>query len=114
MQTLEPTISISFKNILFATDFSAGSETALKCAQAIANRHASRVHTIHVNGPDSYQLLDPEAFSITFNGPAIIPKNSAQVLQGLMQGLPTQTPLRQGAIWEVIKDVIARNGVTSA
>jgi len=111
MQTLEPTISISFKNILFATDFSAGSETALKCAQAIANRHASRVHTIHVNGPDSYQLLDPEAFSITFNGPAIIPKNSAQVLQGLMQGLPTQTPLRQGAIWEVINDVVARNEI---
>jgi nucleotide-binding universal stress UspA family protein len=111
METLEPVTSLSLKNILLATDFSSGSETALKCAQAIAHRHASRVHAIHVNAPDCYQLLDPDAFSITFNGPAATSKHGAQVLQGLMQGLPMQTPLRQGAIWEVIADVVARNEI---
>ena len=111
MNTLEPVIALSLKNILLATDFSPGSETALKYAQAIARRHASRVHTIHVNSPDSYNLLDPDAFAITFNGPEANSNNLADVLHGLLTGLPSQTPMRQGAVWEVISDVVKRNEI---
>jgi nucleotide-binding universal stress UspA family protein len=111
MNTLEPVAALSLKNILLATDFSPGSETAVKYAQAIARRHASRVHTIHVNSPDSYNLLDPDAFAITFNGPEANSKNIADVLHGLLTGLPSQTPLRQGAVWEVIGDVARRNEI---
>jgi nucleotide-binding universal stress UspA family protein len=111
MNTLEPVIALSLKNILLATDFSPGSETAVKYAQAIGRRHASRVHTIHVNSPDSYNLLDPDAFAITFNGPEANSKNVADVLHGLLTGLPSQTPLRQGEVWEVISDVVKRNEI---
>ena len=109
--TLEPAISLSLKNILLATDFSPGSETAVRYAQAIARRHGSRVHTIHVNGPDSYQLLDPDAFAITFNSSGASQKHVADTLHGLLQGLPIQTPLRQGAVWEVVSDVVERNEI---
>ena len=111
MKTLEIPISLSLKNILLATDFSPGSETAVKYAQAIARRHGSRVHTIHVSAPDSYQLLDPDAFAITFNGTVAYSNNIADVLHGLLQGLPSQTPLRQGAVWEVVSDVVERNEI---
>jgi nucleotide-binding universal stress UspA family protein len=111
MKTLEPVIALSLKNILLATDFSPGSETAVKYAQAIARRHASRVHTIHVNSSDSYNLLDPDAFAITFNGPEANSNNLADVLHGLLTGLPSQTPMRQGAVWEVISDVVKRNEI---
>ena len=111
MKTLEPVIALSLKNILLATDFSPGSETAVKYAQAIARRHAARVHTIHVNSPDSYNLLDPDAFAITFNGPEANSNNLADVLHGLLTGLPSQTPMRQGAVWEVISDVVKRNEI---
>jgi nucleotide-binding universal stress UspA family protein len=111
MNTLEAVTALSVKNILLATDFSSGSETAVKYAQAIARRHASRVHTIHVNSPDSYNLLDPDAFSITFNGLESDTRNVADVLHGLLTGLPSQMPLRQGAVWEVISDVVKRNEI---
>jgi len=111
MNTLEPVTALSLKNILLATDFSPGSETALKYALAIARRHASRVHTIHVNSPDSYNLLDPDAFAITFNAPEANSKNISDVLHGLLTGLPSQTPMRQGAVWEVISDVVRRNEI---
>ncbi len=111
MNTLEAVTALSLKNILLATDFSSGSETAVKYAQAIARRHASRVHTIHVNSPDSYNLLDPDAFTITFNGPESDTRNVADVLHGLLTGLPSHTPLRQGAVWEVISDVVKRNEI---
>jgi nucleotide-binding universal stress UspA family protein len=111
MNTLESVTALSLKNILLATDFSPGSEAAVKYAQALSQRHASRVHTIHVNSPVSYNLLDPDAFAITFNGPKANSKNIADVLHGLLTGLPSQTPLRQGAVWEVISDVVKRNEI---
>lgn len=111
MNTLEAVTALSLKNILLATDFSPGSEAAVKYAQAIARRHTSRVHAIHVDSPDSYSLLDPDAFSITFDGPEANAKNVSDVLHGLLTGLPSQTPLRQGAVWEVISDVVKRNEI---
>jgi nucleotide-binding universal stress UspA family protein len=111
MKTLEPVISLSLKNILLATDFSPGSETALKYAQAIAQRHASRVHAIHVTPPDSYHLLDPEAFAITFNQLGASAINATDVLHGLLKGLPAETPVHQGLVWEVISDVVQRNEI---
>ena len=69
------------------------------------------MHTIHVSAPDSYQLLDPDAFAITFNGTVAYSNNIADVLHGLLQGLPSQTPLRQGAVWEVVSDVVERNEI---
>ena len=110
MQTLEPAVSLSLRNILLATDFSPVSGMAVKYAQAIARRHSSRVHTIHVTSPDSYHLLDPEAFAITFNG-ARNAESIPDVLQGLLEGLPSETPLRQGTIWQVISDVVERNEI---
>jgi nucleotide-binding universal stress UspA family protein len=111
MKTLEPAVSLSLKNILLATDFSPVSGMAVKYAQAIARRHASRVHTIHVIAPDSYHLLDPDAFAITFNGAATQAEDIPGVLHGLLEGLPSETPLQQGTIWKVISDVVERNEI---
>lgn len=111
MKTLEPAVSLSLKNVLLATDFSPGAAMAVKYAQAIARRHASRVHTIHVTAPDSYHLLDPDAFAITFNGATTQEENIPEVLHSLLEGLPSETPLRQGTIWKVISDVVERNEI---
>ena len=111
MKTLEPAVSLSLKNILLATDFSPGSAMAVKYAQSIARRHASRVHTIHVTAPDSYHLLEPDAFSITFNGSTAQAENIPEVLHSLLEGLPSETPLQQGTIWKVISDVVERNEI---
>ena len=110
MNTLEPALSLSLKNILLATDFSLGSDMALKHARAIAARHSSHVHTIHVAAPDCYQLLNPEAFAITFSG-AESCKNPTEVLHGLMHGLPAQVPLHPGSVWEVVKEIVQRNEI---
>lgn len=111
MKLMEPALSLSLKNILLATDFSACSEIAVKYALALAGRHSSQVHTIHVEGADSYQLLQPEAFSIAFRGLNAGTTDVAGLLNGLLAGLPHQAPLERGAIWKVINDVIVRNEI---
>ncbi|MBZ5522658.1 MAG: universal stress protein [Acidobacteriia bacterium] len=111
MKLMEPALSLSLKNILLATDFSSCSEIAVKYALALARRHSSQVHTIHVEGPDSYQLLQPEAFAIAFRGLNAGTTDVAGLLNGLLAGLPHQAPLEPGAIWKVINDVIVRNEI---
>jgi nucleotide-binding universal stress UspA family protein len=46
-----PVVYPEFKNILFATDFSPRSASAMKCLRMIAQRHGSTVHVVHVVSP---------------------------------------------------------------
>lgn len=111
MLATRPAVSFCFKDILLATDFSAGSEVALAFAQGIARQQLAKVHAIHVEGPNSYQLLDPDALAITFCGIEDGLKNPVQVLRNLFQGLPHQVPVHGGAIWDVVNDVVRRNEI---
>src|SRR5947209_13656986 len=111
MQALETALSISLKNILLATDFSSGSDVALKHALAVSARHSAQVHAIHVAAPDCYQLLDPEAFALTFQGWAGKSRNQPEILRGLMEGLPSAVPLRPGPVWQVISEIVKRNQI---
>lgn len=111
MKLMEPALSLSLKNILLATDFSGSSAIAVKYALALARRNSSNVHTLHVEGPDSYQLLQPEAFSIAFRGLSSGSVDVAGHLNTLLSGLPHQTPMQRGQIWQVVSDVIARNEI---
>jgi nucleotide-binding universal stress UspA family protein len=112
MPTLAPpALSLKLKNILLATDFSSGSDVALKHALALASRQSAHVHTLHVAAPDCYQLLDPEAFALTFNGWAANSANPTEVLRGLMQGLPSEVPLHSGRVWQVVNEIVTRNEI---
>src|SRR5215469_12205771 len=111
MTTQAQPTSISLKNILFATDLSLSSETALQYARAFAREHGVHVHTLHVSGPDDYQLLNPEAFAATCRGKRVDARHSLDALKGLLDGLPCEVPVRGTAVWEVIGDVAARNEI---
>jgi nucleotide-binding universal stress UspA family protein len=112
MKVLEqPALSLSVKNILLATDFSAGSDAALQQALALASRQRAKVHTLHVAGPDCYQLLDPEAFAITFNSWAANARQPTEILRSLVDGLPSEVPLHPGRIWEVVSEIVRRNEI---
>jgi nucleotide-binding universal stress UspA family protein len=112
MKTLEqPALSLSLKNILLATDFSAGSDVALRHALAIASRQRAKVHTLHVAAPDCYQLLTPEAFAITFNSWAVDAAHPTEILRSLMAGLPSEVPLHSGRVWEVVSEIVRRNEI---
>jgi nucleotide-binding universal stress UspA family protein len=110
MVITQPLVTFALKNVLLATDFSEGTETALKYARAIARKHSARVHAIHVTGPDSYHLLQPEALAITFKD-LDHASNVTGELRNLLRGLPNEVPLHRGEIWEVINDVIVRNEI---
>jgi nucleotide-binding universal stress UspA family protein len=111
MKSVEQPTLISLKNMLLATDLSPSSAMALRYAQALGREHGAQVHTLHVSGPDDYQLLCPEAFATTFNGTHDAFPCDSEVLRGLLQGLPCEVPRRGNKVWEVIADVVARNEI---
>lgn len=111
MPTLESPPAVSFKNILLATDLSPVSEKALLYARALAREHESAVYTVHVSGPDEYQLLCPEAFAETFNQFERDEAACSRILRGLLRGLPHEAPLEGGQVWKIVKDVAVRNEI---
>jgi nucleotide-binding universal stress UspA family protein len=111
MKSVEQPTLMSLKNMLLATDLSASSAMALRYAQALTREHGARVHTLHVSGPDNYQLLCPEAFATTFNGTHSVPHRDSEVLKGLLAGLPCEVPCQGSKVWEVIADVVVRNEI---
>ena len=111
MKSIEQPTLTSFKNMLLATDLSPASEMALRYAQALGREHGAQVHTLHVSGRDDYQLLCPEAFATTFNGPHNASRCSSEVLRELLLGLPCEVPLHGSKVWEIIADVVARNEI---
>jgi len=111
MKLAEPTASVLIKNILLATDLSETSQKALQYAQGLARRLGAQVHAIHVSGPDSYQLLEPEALAVTFHELRGADQHPTDILRSLFQGLNTQISLRSGGVWEVINDVVARSEI---
>jgi nucleotide-binding universal stress UspA family protein len=111
MKSLEQPVLVSLKNILLATDLSSSSAMALRYARALGHEQGAQVHTLHVSGPDNYQLLCPEAFATTFHGTHSASRCNSEVLRELLAGLPCEVPLHGRRVWEIIADVVARNEI---
>jgi nucleotide-binding universal stress UspA family protein len=72
MSTPQTTASLSLKNILFATDFSAASELAFPFVKALARRYGSTVYVAHAYPPETvYPMsLEPLAPQLARQRPA--------------------------------------------
>jgi nucleotide-binding universal stress UspA family protein len=64
MTIAESKVQVSFKNILFLTDFSAPSEAALPFASAIGRGYGSRIFTLNVFVPPAYTYTTPESSAV--------------------------------------------------
>lgn len=111
MKTIEKAASVSFNNILLATDLSPSSEMALQYAKVLGREGGTHIYTLHVGGPDSYELLNPEAFAVTFNERHPLPQSDSEALKALLSGLPSEVPVHGTKVWEVVSDVVARNEI---
>ena len=60
MTTAQANKRIALSNILFLTDFSEPSGTALSFASAIACTYGSVVHALHVLLPPAYDYMSPD------------------------------------------------------
>jgi nucleotide-binding universal stress UspA family protein len=103
MKTLEPIAQIALKRLLFATDFSACSNTALPYALAMAHLYNAKLYAAHVLTPSSYLLFaSPESWPAILEAEEQKQQLNAARLEEHLQGLPHQVLSPVGDIADVI------------
>jgi nucleotide-binding universal stress UspA family protein len=112
MTTVQANRRITLKNILFLTDFSEPSETALPFAMAIARSYGSLVHALHVLLPSTYTFMTPEPTPMLLDDQEDRAKAEMQRVEAELMGLPCESIIERGsAIWSVLSRVSKENEI---
>jgi nucleotide-binding universal stress UspA family protein len=106
--------AISLKNILFATDFSEASETALSYAAAMSLRYGGMVHVAHVL-PELNVVrpspIDPITIASIYEDAHSGTQEKMQRLSLRLKGFPHHTYIRHGKVSRVLSQVIDENQI---
>ena len=114
MMTAEATrASISFKNILLATDFSHASDNALAYAAAIASLHDGKLILAHAIPPEARTSvpLDPLPLSLDSDLQEAEVHMRQLTREKLLEPIDHDDVIERGPTSEVILDLIVRNNV---
>jgi nucleotide-binding universal stress UspA family protein len=107
MKLAESSAKIALKNVLFATDFSPISETALLFAESIARHYESKLTVAHAISPIETRMVPPEAWGASqqaLDEAAALQMND---LDQRLRGLPHEVVIQHGLVTDVISELIA-------
>ncbi len=113
MKPLDPRSLVAAKNILLTTDFSPASEAALPYALTIAGHYRSKLYIAHVICPECRDLEPSEATATTLQQARGFAEQKLEPLlsAGGQKGISCQPLIGEGAIWDVLLDMIQQNGI---
>jgi len=117
MPVVEKTIRarISIDNVLFATDFTAASQTALPYALAICRHYESTLHAVHVIAEiNPFVGGDTRAFGALESGYESTRRDATERIMHLSPGLdniPHHIYVCRGAIWSVLSHIIGKEHI---
>jgi nucleotide-binding universal stress UspA family protein len=107
--------SLSVKNVLFATDFSATSEAAFPYATAICRRFGSTLNMVHVLSEASLLMMtggvDYVSMGTIYEDAHAEAKERLDQISGRIEGTPCRNYVRHGQIWKNLAGIIAENEV---
>ncbi len=103
MQTLPVSKRIMLKNILFLTDFSEPSVTALPFAAMIARAYGAKVTALHALVPSVYTYMTPEMAASLLDAEADVAKTEMSRVEAGLMGLPRETMIERNiGVWPVL------------
>ena len=106
MKLTEATTRIAIQNILFATDFSPVSETALLFAESVSRRYGSKLTVAHVISPTETRMVPPEGWGACQQ--ALDDAASFQMgeLEKRLARFPHECTIRHGLVGDAISELI--------
>ena len=112
METVELKQSVTFKNILLATDFSEVSRKAVPYAAAIATRYGSKIYLVHVLPTQPRMPIPIEPLP----GELVCERLNAELemeafLQNSLANVPHDFRLERGPIWDALSELIRRDEI---
>ncbi len=107
--------AISVKNILFATDFSATSDSALPYATALCRRFGSTLHAAHVLSDASLLMMTGGVDYVSMN--TIYEDAHAEAKERLEQmaahfpAIPHHSHVRHGQVWKSLAEIVEEQDI---
>ena len=113
IESLERKPHLSFKNILFATDFSPSSAATLPYAETIARHYGSKIYVAHVTPPEAYSLVPPKHRDTALQQAQgyVTQRMVALLNRSNFQQIPYEVLLDQGEIWPTLSDMVDKHNV---
>ena len=113
MSTPQASLRTAFNNVLFPTDFTGASDTALLYAQALARSFDSRIYVTHAVAPYPPVFLPMEPVPIELDSMWHDAEESLTRFldQEALKNTKHQGILERGELWNVLDDVIRRHSV---
>ncbi len=113
METIELKQSVTFKNILFATDFSEASKRALPYAAAIASGYGSKIYLVHVISPQARTPIPIEPLPSELDYGR---QNAEFAMRTFLSGnalkdIPNEVRFEQGPIRDVLSELIEQDEI---
>jgi nucleotide-binding universal stress UspA family protein len=108
-----PTITV--KNVLFATDFSATSNAALPYAAAICRRFGATLHAAHVLSDASLLMMtggvDYVSMSTIYEDAHDEAKGKLEELSAHLEGIEHRNYVRHGQVWKSLAGIVDENQI---
>ncbi len=111
MIALEVDKGVALKNILFATDFSRGSNVALPYAVSLARQHGAMLHAAHVMSSEPHLFVAPESWAAFMRAEEDRARAEVVRLAKKVQGVPHSVLARAGDAWSVLARFIEERDI---
>lgn len=107
--------TISLKNILYATDFSAAADAALPYAGALCRRFGSTLHLAHVLSDASLLMMtggvDYVSMSTIYEDTHTEAKEKLDQVSDRLAEIPHHSYIRHGQVWKNLSELIEEHSI---
>ncbi len=111
----QPCSTISIKNVLYATDFSAISESALPYATAICRQFGATLHVVHVLSDVGLLLMtggvDYVSFGTLYEDAQNVAKAKVDKVTARLGKIPNRAYVRHGKVWANLSNIVEGNSI---
>ena len=113
MKTPDPASQIAPKKILFGTDFSPASQAALPHALSLAGQYGSNFYIAHVISLEHMDFPPPEERATKLQQAREFAEQQVEplLMAARQKGISCQPLIREGAIWDVLSDMIHEKSI---
>ena len=112
MNVVEAGKRIMLRNILFTTDFSPCSDTALPYAVSLARKYGATLHAAHAM-PTMADIvfMSPEGWSTLADEIELQAERQIAELEGNLKDVPHRVLIQKGKISDVLGEIISENAI---
>jgi len=104
-------MSLTVKNILYATDFSEAAEAALPYVRGLAMRYGAMVHAVHVHLPGYKPVAEPEKMSDFERAALEQIKIETEQLNAMLAGIPHDVCVCAGKLWPTLLNIAQQRSI---